>query len=272
MTTSKSYEVSLEHIDVKSELHRLHNLANQNWEKEARNLKEFGLQDGMSILEVGSGPGFVTELLSSLVPNGSIISVEIDPDLIKYSEQYLKDKASSQYRIVEGSVMDMDFPDNTFDFVVARLLIRHLPDPIGAVKEIFRVLKPGGKLAITEFDYGIPPISDPDVPEGELIREKAMYAHKARGGDPLMGRKLWRVLKASGFQKFDLEAVVFHSGKKGIEWCYPQFDPDRALPLVKEGVISEAEMQSFRTAVERFMSSEDPFFLWVILMSCGEKP
>jgi hypothetical protein len=83
---------------------------------------------------------------------------------------------------------------------------------------------------------------------------------------------LWHILKTSGFQKLDLEAVAFHSGKNGIEWCYPQMDPGRVVPLVKAGVISESELQGFRTAIEKFMSSEDPFFLWIVLMACGEKP
>lgn len=266
-----TYNVSLEHIDLNSEINRLHTQAHLNWQKEARNLQQFGLQDGMSVLEVGSGPGFIMELISQLIPNGSITGVEIDPILVEYSQQHLQKTAHSKYRIFQGNVMNLEFPDNTFDFAVARLVIQHLPDTIAGLKEILRVLKPGGKLVVTEFDYGLPPLSDPIVPESDSILHKAMLAQVARNGNPLMGRKLWHSLKAAGFDNLDLEAVVFHSGKQGIEMCYAQFDPDRALPLVKEGVITEAEMQNFRTAIKRFMSSEDPYFLRIILMGCGEK-
>ncbi len=58
------------------EIGRLRSLARMGWEKEARTLRQFGLRDGMKVLEIGSGPGFYTELLATLVPNGSITRFE----------------------------------------------------------------------------------------------------------------------------------------------------------------------------------------------------
>lgn len=272
MTASSSYVANEQHINLESELSRLHNQVLLTWEKEARNLIQFGLCDRMSVLEIGSGPGFVTELLAQLVPNGSVTGVEIDPELVEISTNYLQRKIITEHRIVQGSVMNIPFADNTFDFATARLVFEHLPDPIVAAKEVLRVLKPGGKLVLTDFDFGIPPVSNPPVPEADPIREKSMHAFMDRGGDPIAGRRLWYMLNAAGCQNLDLEAVAFHSGKQGINSCYPQFDPDRVLPLVDEGVVSTAEYQSFRAAIERFMSSENPFFLRLILMACGEKP
>ena len=137
MSENKAYDVSQEHINLESELHRLHSIANQNWTKEARNLKEFGLTDGMSVLEVGSGPGFFTELLAQLLPKSSITGLELDSQLIQYSLEYLKDKISDQCHLIEGSVDKIPFPDNTFDFAIARLLFRHLPDPNKCIERNF---------------------------------------------------------------------------------------------------------------------------------------
>jgi ubiquinone/menaquinone biosynthesis C-methylase UbiE len=50
--------------------------------------------------------------------------------------------------MMESSVMEMPLRDETFDFAYARLVFQHLPDPLGAMREIRRVLKPGGKLVI----------------------------------------------------------------------------------------------------------------------------
>ena len=136
MTTSGSYNVSASHRDANSEIQRLAAQARMFWEKESRTLSWFGLKDGMSMMELGSGPGFITESLLSLLPNSSITCLELDPTLLKQAEQYLQNKANQRLHFVEGSVMDIQLAGNSFDFAYARLLFQHLPDPIGAAKEI----------------------------------------------------------------------------------------------------------------------------------------
>ena len=272
MARSKLYEASSVNINLESELKLLYNQANLNPEKEARVLRQFGLRDGMSLLEVASGPGFVTEWLSGLVPSGSITCLEIDPILIEHAEEHLKDKAGATYRIVQGTVMNMGFPDNTFDFAFVRLLFEHLEDPIGAAKEIMRVLKPGGRLVVAEGDFAVNIITDPHIAEVQPLREKLMMIHHSQGGNVMMGRGLWRVLKKAGLQNLDLEAVVSHSGDKGLEWFYPTLNPNRLANEVKSGAVAKQEQEILVAAINRFMSSEDPFYMRMILMACGQKP
>lgn len=272
MTRSTLYKASSVNIDLESEIKLLYNQANLNPGKEARILRQFGLRDGMSVLEVASGPGFVTEWLSGLVPGGSITCLEIDPILIEHAEEHLKDKARSTYRIVQGTVMSMDFPDDTFDFAFVRLLFEHLEDPVGAAKEIIRVLKPGGTLVVAEGDFAVNIITDPHIAEVQPLREKLMKMHHSQGGNVMMGRGLWRVLKKAGLENLDLEAVVSHSGDKGLEWFYPTINPDRLVNEVKRGVVSKDEHEVLIAGVNRFMSSEDPFYMRIIVMACGQKP
>jgi ubiquinone/menaquinone biosynthesis C-methylase UbiE len=266
------YQASLENVDLDSEINRLHHQANLNPEKESRNLINFGLRDGMSVLEVASGPGFVTDWLSKSVPNGSITCVEIDPTLIKHAEGYLKDKVSCPYRIFEGSVMNLEFPDNTFDFAFVRLLFEHLEDPVAAAREVMRTLKPGAKLVVAEGDYAFNNISDPFIPEIQPIREKLVQLQMAQGGHSMIARGLYRILKTAGLQNLDLEAVVSHSGDKGLDYFYPQFNPERLVPAIKEGAITQEDYELFRTMVEKFVASEDSFYMRIVLMACGEKP
>ena len=76
-------------LGLDRELERLRDQALISWPVEVRNLKSFGLRDNMSVLEVGSGPGFVTEQLVDLVPVGSVTALEIDPVLIEKARAYL---------------------------------------------------------------------------------------------------------------------------------------------------------------------------------------
>jgi SAM-dependent methyltransferase len=272
MTASGSYNIGETHRDVNSEIQRLAAQARLGWEKESRNLSWFGLMDGMTVLELGSGPGFITESLLTLLPGSSITCLEIDPALLEKAQQYLRNKDNHHLRFVQGSVMDTRLADNSFDIAYARLLFQHLPDPIGAAKEIWRVLKPGGKLVIYDIDDEIFGLLQPPIPEFPGVLEKFGQAQSASGGNRRVGRNLWRILKAVGFCNLDLEVVPFHSDNLGIETFLPQIDPDRLLPLVRMGLVSEQELEQIRISCNKFLDSPEPYILMLSLMICGEKP
>jgi SAM-dependent methyltransferase len=262
----------MENVDLQSEVERLYHQANLNVPKESRCLRQFGLQDGMAVLEVASGPGFVTEWLSQLVPNGSITCLEIDPLLIEHAERYLPDKASCGYRLVKGNALNTEFDDDSFDFVFVRLLYEHLEDPVVAAREAFRVIKPGGKLVVTEGDSAFNILTDPYYPEVEPIRQKLLGIQRGQGGQPMIGRALWKTLKAAGFQNIDIEAVVSHSGDKGLDFYYPHLNPQRMVPLVEAGLLTAEEEGVLRDVVTRFLESDDGFYMRILIAACGEKP
>lgn len=269
---SRLYDASIENVDLQSEIERLYHQANLNVPKESRCLRQFGLQDGMTVLEVASGPGFVTEWLSQLVPNGSITCLEIDPLLTEHASRYLTDKVQCDYKLVEGNALNMEFGDNTFDFVFVRLLYEHLEDPVAAAREAFRVVKPGGKLVVTEGDAAFNIMTDPYFPEAEPVRQKLLGIQRGQGGQPMIGRALWRTLKAAGFQNLDVEAVVSHSGDKGLDFYYPHLNPTRMAPLVEAGLLTEEEESVLRDVVTRFFASDQSFYMRVLVVACGEKP
>jgi hypothetical protein len=94
----------------------------------------------------------------------------------------------------------------------------------------------------------------------------------AYGGNRRIGRSLWRILQQAGFVKLDLEAVVTHSDAIGIEAFLPQINPDRLLPLVRMGWISETELDRLRSVHAQFLASPTPYVLLIMLLACGEKP
>ncbi|HVG19784.1 MAG TPA: methyltransferase domain-containing protein [Blastocatellia bacterium] len=253
------------------EVRRLYYQANVGWDKESRNIIQFGLRDGMSILEVGSGPGFITKNLSEIAPNGSITCVEMDPFLLRHAEQYLRENARCEYRIIDADIMKTELPDDTYDFAFVRLVLQYIPDTLGFAKKIYKALKPGGKLVITEPDADIGPTSYPTLPHARYILDKSRQAQVAFGADPMLGRKLWRLLKTAGYKNIDVDAATCHSGTKGMDWCYPAFDPERVWDLVRAGFVTEQELEEYREVIKEFLASEDPFYLKVLLMACGEK-
>jgi ubiquinone/menaquinone biosynthesis C-methylase UbiE len=272
MSASGSYHLPISHRDAQAEIERLAAQAHSGWDKESRTLSWFGLKDGMSVLELGSGPGFITEQLLTLVPTSPITCVEIDRTLLDQAEQHLRHKAKERVRFVEGSVMDTHLESDQFDFAYARLLFQHLRDPIGAAKEIWRVLKPGGKLVIYDIDDELFGLFEPALPEFAPVLEAFGQGQAARGGNRHIGRSLWRILTAAGFRTVELEVVGSHSAGTGVEPFLRHIHADRMLSLVKGGLLSEENLERFRDALTAWAALPDAYTLWLSLMMCGEKP
>lgn len=93
------------------------------------------------ILDVGCGTGFI----SQLYPNFDITGIDISDGML----------AQNPHKWQKASVYEIPFPDNHFDYVVCRSLLHHLEDPVRGLKEMFRVLKPGGKWACYDPNHNV---------------------------------------------------------------------------------------------------------------------
>lgn len=92
------------------------------------------------VLDVGCGIGFV----SQLYPNFDIIGIDISDGMLQ----------KNPYKHMKASAEEIPFPDNHFDFVICRSLLHHLEDPVLGLKEMARVLKPGGRFCCWDPNAG----------------------------------------------------------------------------------------------------------------------
>src|SRR5437870_12807093 len=88
-----------------ADVERLRAQAELSWPREAKALAQVGLQDGMSILEAGSGPGFITELLLDSLPHCSVSAVELDPNMCELAHSRLADRYGERLAIVQASIL-----------------------------------------------------------------------------------------------------------------------------------------------------------------------
>lgn len=270
MPTPGSYDVSTAHQDRAAEVARLADQASLGWEKEAAVLERFGFRDGMSIVELGSGPGFVTRRLLDHFPAAQVTCVEIDETLIEDAKRYLADDAG-RVTFVRASVDATGLPADAFDAAYARLLFQHLPDPAAAAAETFRVLHPGAPFVIYDVDDDLDFVTDPVIPGLASVLDRMGQAQAAQGGNRYIGRRLVRILKAAGFEDPDIEAVGINSETYGLDAFLHQFDPGRLAPLIGAGLVSREEADQLIAQRTEFLAS-DPFILFVFLMAGGRKP
>lgn len=270
MPTPGSYDVSTAHQDRETEVARLADQASLGWQKEAAVLEGYGFRDGMSILELGSGPGFVTRLLLDHFPEAQITCVERDETLIDDARRYLSDYAG-RVNFVNASVDTTGLPADAFDAAYARLLFQHLPDPAAAAAETFRVLRAGAPFAIYDVDDELDFVTDPVIPGLDTVLERMRQVQASQGGDRYIGRRMLRLLKAAGFEDLEMEAIAVNSETYGLDAFLHQFDPGRLTPLIDAGVVSQEESDELIAQRSAFLAS-DPFILFVFLTAGGRKP
>jgi ubiquinone/menaquinone biosynthesis C-methylase UbiE len=250
---------------------RLRAQALLSWSQEARLLHWIGLRDGMSVLEMGCGPGFVARALLDLLPNASLTALDSDPAMLERARGYLGD-AAGRVRFVQASALDTGLAPESFDFVIARLLFQHLADPVAAAREALRLLRPGGQLAVIDIDAALWGIASPMDQRLAPIHARAARAQAAEGGDRAIGRRLWRILKQAGFAQPRLEAYVYHSDELGLDAFRPQMDPARIYPAVEARYITAQEYTAVEASTRRFFASPDSFVLMVGLLAHGTRP
>ncbi len=271
MESNKAYDVNDAEFIRAKEIQRLRSQALLFWPKELRNLRWFGLRDGMHLLEVGSGPGFITEALLEALPTAQVTGIEIDQSLTADAERLLRARGLSRFHYINASVTASNLPDNSFDFAYARLVFQHLPDPNTAAAEVRRLLKPGGRLVITDIDLELMGVIDPMPEAYPMLRDKRERFIASRGSNRRIGRDLWKVLARAGFTDLGLEIITAHSDEAGIESFRDEYDADALAPLVSLGVFSADDLDAARASVAEFLAN-DPYLLVALMMVSGVKP
>jgi ubiquinone/menaquinone biosynthesis C-methylase UbiE len=122
----------------------------------------------MRVLELGPGGGFMTErVVPQLGPEGRLVCLDLQPAMLKKVRARLGAAAPA---LVCASGSALPFRTGTFDLVFLVSVLGEIPDHEGAVRECARILRPGGRLAVTE-DVG-----DPDYVRTPVLRRWAARA------------------------------------------------------------------------------------------------
>lgn len=264
-----SYDPHRAHRSYDQEIARLEAQVAVSWPEELRALRRAGVADGATIVEAGCGPGFVTRRLRDAFPRATIHGVDTDPALLAVAAGMVGEAPNVFWH--HASAYATGLSAASADVVLARFLFQHLAEPVRAVREAVRVLRPGGLLVVLDVDGALWGVVTPTFPEVAAIHARAGRAQAARGGDRLVGRRLHRILQEGGCEDVVLDAVVYHSDARGLAAFEPQLDPARLAPLVADGVVTPEELALARRVHERFLAAPDPFVLMLTFMATGRR-
>ena len=158
------------------------------------------LNQGCRLLDAGCGPGTVTAGLARAVSPGRVIGLDAAPGVLEHARAHAAEEAVDNVRFVAGDIYDLDVPDAEFDVVYANQLLQHLADPVRAIGEMRRVLKPGGLLAVRDADYATmcPYPKFAEFPDWNRLYHEVAYRNHA---EPDAGRTLPAWVRAAGFSE-----------------------------------------------------------------------
>jgi len=145
------------------------------------------LKVGDSVADVGAGSGELSIAIAKFVgPEGQIYATEIDPALLDKINNLARQSGVHNVKMIAGDKLNTELPPNCCDAIFLREVYHHLSNPTDIDRSLFVSLKPGGRLAIIDFE----PILDQPVPVG---------VPRNRGGHGVPKEIVKRELKAAGF-------------------------------------------------------------------------
>jgi ubiquinone/menaquinone biosynthesis C-methylase UbiE len=113
------------------------------------------VQPGTRVADLGAGDGtFAVALARRVGPSGHVYATELDDERLADIRQAATEARLSNVMVIEGAVSSTNLPEACCDALFSRIVYHHLTDPAAINADIFRALRPGGRLVIIDFEPG----------------------------------------------------------------------------------------------------------------------
>ena len=104
------------------------------------------------VLDIATGTGEPGITIAFMVNNGKVTGTDISEGMMNIAREHAMEKNVSNYDVIVADACELPFPDNHFDKISCRMGFMFFPDMVTAAKEMFRVLKPGGRMATSVWN------------------------------------------------------------------------------------------------------------------------
>lgn len=216
------------------------------------------LEAGLSLLDVGCGPGTITVEFADRLAPGRVVGLDAAAEVIE--------RASSEFprpnlEFVVGDGYALPFDDDTFDIAHAHQTLQHVADPVRMLRELRRVVKPGGIVAARDVDYA-GTIWFPQLPGLDAWIDLYERVHRSNGGEPDAGRRLKAWALEAGFARVATSASIWNfSDEVDREWWGSMWEA-RVLQsafagdALGKGLATQADLEAISRAWREWANSE----------------
>ena len=223
------------------------------------------LDSGMSLMDVGCGPGSITVELADIVSPGRVFAFDVSETAVEAARAVVADGGHTNVEIAHGNVYGMG--EERFDVIYAHQVLQHLSDPVSALVEMKQRLNPGGLVAVRDSDYaGM--FWAPRPPAFDRWRELYHEMNRRLGLESCAGRWLPTWVSEAGFTDINVTSSTWtHATPEaraiwGSAWQKRVLDSSYAEHAVRMGLASEDELQEISDTFAWW--ADQPSAMWVV--------
>lgn len=229
---------------------------------------------GARLLDVGCGPGSITAGLAQHTNGGSVLAIDVVGDVLRGARDLLAERDIHNADLSSASVYRLPIADAAFDVAYAHQVLQHLSRPVEALREMRRVLKPGGLIAVRDADYGTMVHWPKDR---RLDRFQQIYHAVAQRNevDADAGRRIPSWLKEAGFDQIEISTSVWtfddseSTGNWGNSWAVRTLKSALAEQAIEYGLATQAELEEISNAWREWARHPDAFFMFIHVEGLG---
>ena len=224
------------------------------------------LQPEAAVLDMGCGPGTITVGLARRTR--SVVGVDTSAEVVESARGLAAESGVDNASFEVGSAYELPFDDKSFDVVYAHQLLQHLSDPVRALREARRVLRPGGLVAVRDSDYQTM-VHAPVESALEHWLRLYLEVAAANGGEPRAGRFLPGWVRAAGFTDLVVTtSTTTHADAAGRElwggmWAVRVTDSDFADHATDGGFAMRSDLVAISAAFRRWADHPSGFWAWL---------
>ena len=227
------------------------------------------LRPDAEVLDLGCGPGTITLGLARRARR--VVGLDAAAKMVEQARELAADSEVRNVSFEVGSAYELPFGDGSFDVVYAHQVMQHLADPVRALREARRVLRPGGLVAVRDSDYQTM-VHAPVEPAIQYWLRLYHEVVAANGGEADAGRFLPRWVHAAGFvDPVVTTSTTTYADAAGRElwggmWAERVTDSDFAQQALAGGFATRSDLVAISVAFRRW--ADNPTGFWAYL--CGE--
>jgi len=233
------------------------------------------LAPGKDLIDCGCGPGSITLGLAEAVSPGQVVGIDIEPRQLAIASAAAAKRGIGNARFEQASIYEIPAPDASFDVAVAHFVIEHVSDPPRALREMRRVLRPGGVAAIKDPFYPAF-VFRPATPEVALFQELMAKWQRHNNASSTYSVDLRSHLLAAGFSRTVASGGMEQVAGSGEEAMVFRMILENQVKeaafrqtVLSNGWASEEQLNAIGESASSFAQRPDVFGFAVFVQALG---